>query len=452
VFFDDPDYQNVQVSPNGEHISYLMPLHGVRNLWVAAIADPQAGEPITRATDRDIGPYYRWAHTNQHLIYFQDHEGDENWRASSVSLKDGKSVLLTPERGVKSFLQEIDPRFPEQALLRHNQRDKRYFDLFRINLISGDSELIFENHEYVWLITDSHFRLRLGGRYTPSGDLEVLERTEDGDWVPFMTVPISDLDGTRLLDFSDDGQTLHLLDTRQRDKAALVAIDMKTQARRILADDPAADIDDVVFSADRRPLMARAVKDRSRWHLIDPDAAKILPLLTTYAPGDLAFPSVPLGDKKASAYFERDKTSGEYVLLDRDDSVVRPLYVQRKSLAGVPLRPMEPVVIRARDGLELNGYLTQPSDLADAGKPPLVLVIHGGPYWRDYWGFNPDHQWLANRGYVVLSVNYRGSTGFGKALSRRPIMNGAVACMTISSTRSIGRSARALPTQTVSAF
>jgi len=113
---------------------------------------------------------------------------------------------------------------------------------------------------------------------------------------------------------------------------------------------------------------------------------------------------------------------------------------------------MEPVVIRARDGLELNGYLTQPSDLADAGKPPLVLVIHGGPYWRDYWGFNPDHQWLANRGYVVLSVNYRGSTGFGKALSRRPIMNGAVACMTISSTRSIGRSARALPTQTVSAF
>jgi dipeptidyl aminopeptidase/acylaminoacyl peptidase len=161
--------------------------------------------------------------------------------------------------------------------------------------------------------------------------------------------------------------------------------------------------------------MARAVKDRSRWHLIDPDAAKILPLLTTYAPGDLAFPSVPLGDKKASAYFERDKTSGEYVLLDRDDSVVRPLYVQRKSLAGVPLRPMEPVVIRARDGLELNGYLTQPSDLADAGKPPLVLVIHGGPYWRDYWGFNPDHQWLANRGYVVLSVNYRGSTGFGEA-------------------------------------
>ena len=414
VFFDDPDYQNVQVSPDGEHISYLMPLHGVRNLWVAPISDPKAGKPITGATDRDIGFYYRWAHTNQHLIYFQDHQGDENWRASSVSLKDQNSVLLTPERGVKSFLQEIDARFSEQVLLRHNQRDKRYFDLFRINLLSGDSELVFENHEYVWLITDSLFRLRLGGRYTSSGDLEVLERNEHGDWVPFMTVPIADLDGTRLLDFSDDGETLHLLDTRGRDKAALVAIDMKTRAQRILADDPAADIDEVVFSADRRPLMTRAIKDRSRWHPIDPDAEKILPLLTSYGLGDLGFAHVPLGNKKASAYFERDTKSGEYVLLDRDAGVVRPLYVQRKSLAGVPLRPMESVVIRARDGLELNGYLTRPDDLADAGRPPLVLLIHGGPYWRDYWGFKPDHQFLANRGYVVLSVNYRGSTGLGK--------------------------------------
>jgi dipeptidyl aminopeptidase/acylaminoacyl peptidase len=414
VYFDNPDYQNVQISPDGEHLAYLAPLAGVRNLWLAPLGDPQSGRPLTHATDRDIGWYYRWAYTNRHLIFFRDHDGDENWRASSVDADSGATVPLTPESGVKSFLQELDPRFPEEVLLRHNERDKRFLDLFRINLVSGKGELVYENREYVWLVTDSHFRLRLGGRYAASGDLEVFERRDDGDWAPFMTVPIGDLDGTEFLDFSDDGDMLHLLDTRGRDKAALVAIDMQTRENKVLAEDDTADIDRVVFSSDRRPLMARAVKDRARWHAVDPGAAKDLARIAAYGPGDPNFGS-PLSDRKAIAYFERDNASGEFVLLDREVGTVRPLYVQRKSLAGIALRPLEPVAIRARDGLMLNGYLTRPADPASSGKPPLVLLIHGGPYWRDSWGFNPTHQWLADRGYAVLSVNYRGSTGFGKA-------------------------------------
>jgi dipeptidyl aminopeptidase/acylaminoacyl peptidase len=413
VFFDNPDYRSVYISPDGEHIAYLAPLGGVSNLWVAPAADPQSGRPLTHAGNRNLGGNFRWAHTNRHIVFFQEHEGDENWRASSVDIGDGAIRLLTPERGVKSFIQESDRKFPQEMLIRHNQRDKRFFDLFRVDIVTGRSELLYENRDYVFLITDSDFRLRLGGRFANDGSAEVFERREDDEWAPFITVPIGDLDGTRLLDFSADGKTLYMLDTRDRDKAALVAIDMATREKQVLAEDDEADIARVSFSH-RRPLAAAAIKDRMRWHAIDPAAAKDLALLAGYRPGDIEFTGRSYGNRKVTVYFERDDASGEYVLLDREAGAVRPLYVQRKSLNGISLRPLEPVVITARDGLLLNGYLTRPA--AAAGNPlPLVLAIHGGPYERDTWGFSPTHQWLANRGYAVLSVNYRGSTGFGKA-------------------------------------
>jgi dipeptidyl aminopeptidase/acylaminoacyl peptidase len=413
IYFENPDYQNVQISPDGANLAYLAPRDGVRNLWIAPLADPQSGRPLTNATDRDIGRYYRWAYTNRHIVFFQDHDGDENWRASSVDVDTGETVLLTPERGIKSFLQELDPRFPDEVLLRHNERDKRFFDLYRINLITGKRDRIYENHDYVGLITDSHFRLRLGIRFAADGSAEVFERTTDGNWVPFTSVPIGDLDGTKFLDFSDDGNTLYLLDSRGRDKAVFLSVDMTTRRAKVLAEDLEADIESVVF-CDRVPLAARSIKERARWHPVNPETAKDLAVLAAYGTGDIEFVSRTRANRKATAYFERDTASGEYVLLDREAGVVQPLYVQRKSLAGVRLRPFEPVVIPARDGLALNGYLTRPIDAA--GSPsPLVLLVHGGPYWRDQWGFNSDHQWLANRGYAVLSVNYRGSTGFGKA-------------------------------------
>jgi dipeptidyl aminopeptidase/acylaminoacyl peptidase len=315
---------------------------------------------------------------------------------------------------VRSFIQESDRKFPEEMLIRHNQRDKRFFDLFRVDVANGKSELLYENRDNVFLITDSAFRLRLGGRFAKNGSSEVFERRDDGEWVPFTTVPIGDLDGTRQLDFSVDGKTLYMLDTRDRDKAALVAVDMATREKRMLAEDGEADIVRVSFSH-RQPLAVAAIKDRTRWNAIGPAAEKDLALLGAYGPGDVEFTGRSYGNRKVTVYFERDDASGEYVLLDREAGVVRPPYLQRKSLAGVALQRLDPVVIMARDGLALNGYLTLPTAASAPDGLPMVLLIHGGPYARDYWGFNPTHQWLANRGYAVLSVNYRGSTGFGKA-------------------------------------
>jgi dipeptidyl aminopeptidase/acylaminoacyl peptidase len=415
IFFDNPDYSRVSVSPDGEHLAYLAPLDGVSNLWVAPVADPTAGQPMTRATDRNLGAYFQWAYTSRHLVFFQDRAGDDNWRTSSVDITNGSIVPLTPPQGVKSFLQGRDYRFPQEMLVRHNARDKRYFDLFRVNLVTGASELKFENNDYADLATDGDFRLRLGTRLTADGTSEYFELHADGSSAPFMQVPIGDVDATRLLEFSADGNTLYMIDSRGRDKAALFALDMTTRATVLLADDDDADIAEVSFDDHRRPIAARSIGDRGRWHVIDESAARDLADLAQHGLGDVEIIDRSFDDRLVSVFYERDTESGEFALLDRQTHQVQSLFRQRKALANVALRKMEPVVIAARDGLRIHCYLTLPETTPGAGKPPLVLFIHGGPYSRDLWGFSSPHQWLANRGYAVLSVNYRGSTGFGKA-------------------------------------
>ena len=414
VFFDNPDYLNVQLSPDGQHLAYVAPVDGVNNLWLAPVADPAAGRPLTKVTDRNIATYYRWAFTNRHLVFFRERDGDENFRAASVDIESGAVVPLSPEQGVKSFMQEVSNKFPDEVLLRHNARDKSYFDLFKVNVVTGASELIYENHDYITLVTDSSLQLRLASRLNKEGTSEVLERRADGSWTPFMQVPIGDSDTTLLIDFSADGKTLFLIDSRGRDKAAFFALDMATRQTTLLAEDDEADIVRVYFDDDRRPLAAQANTDRTRWHVIDPNLTRDLTDIRRHGPGDVSFVSGNADRRLVTVFYERDTESAEYALLDRDKREVKKLFTQRKSLAGVALRSMRPVTIAARDGLRLNCYLTTPSE-ADAGPVPLVLVIHGGPYLRDTWGFNSVHQWLASRGYAVLSVNYRGSTGFGKA-------------------------------------
>jgi dipeptidyl aminopeptidase/acylaminoacyl peptidase len=416
VFFDNPDYINVRVSPDGQNLAWVAPIDRVNNLWIAPIADPGASRPVTRITGRSLDSFFRWGHTNRHLIFFRDRDGDENWRAFSVDIKTDAIVPLTPEQGVKSFVQEISHKFPEEVLFRHNQRDKRYFDLFRVNIVTGASELQFENPDFTGLITDSSYRLRLGSRLNAAGTTEVFERQADETWKSFTEIPIGDVDLTHLIDFSADGNTFYLIDSRGRDKAALFALDMTTRNATLLAADDEADIVQVAIDdLSRRPIAAKSVRDRARWTAVDDGAKQDLADLARHGPGDIGILSESLDRRTVGLFYERDSESGEFALLDRKTHEVRKLFIQRKALADVALRKMQPAIIPARDGLRLNGYLTLPAPDTGNGGMPLVLLIHGGPYARDVWGFNSTHQWLANRGYAVLSVNYRGSTGFGKA-------------------------------------
>ena len=414
TFFGDPDVAWAQLSFDGASVAYVAPVDGVRNLWVAPVGDLGAARPLTRVTDRPISSFFQWAYTNRHVVFFQERDGDENWRASSVDLRDGTVVPLTPPRGVRAWVHEVSQRFPREMLFTHNARDKQFFDLYRIDVVSGASERVFENDRFAWIATDSAFRLRLGARVLKDGSMELLERRSDGAWALFTTISRSAIDATHILDFSDDGQTLYLFDARERDKAALVAIDMASRRVRVLAQDPDADVSRVLLHRiTRRPLAGGAMVDRRRWHAVDPSFAADLRTIRSSTRGDLELTALSADARRVMVLVQHDAASPEWMLYDRSTRRISPLFKARRQLDRLPLRPLEPVSFPALDGLKIPGYLTLPT--AGARNVPMVLVIHGGPYARDEWGFNPTHQWLANRGYAVLSINYRGSTGFGKA-------------------------------------
>jgi dipeptidyl aminopeptidase/acylaminoacyl peptidase len=415
VLFGDPERSVVRVSPDGRRIAFLAAIDGVLNVWVGPIDDPGAARPVTRVADRNIGPWLVWLHNNRHVVYFREVGGDENWQTHRVDVETGASIALAPGPGVKSYVHSKSYHFPDELLIAHNERDKRFFDIYRVNAATGQSTLLQANNGFVGFFTDPHFRVRFAVRITADGGWEYLERRGDGDWRSFAKIGMADAMSTQPIEFSDDGKELYWLDSRGRDTAAAVAQDLASGATRALAADAKADMVEILLEpGSYRPIASACVHARTRWHVIDRAYAADFANLSQTCDGDLTYLGLSDDRQQAVAYFDRDAGSGRFFHYDRAAKKGRLLFTSHPALDEVPLVPLEPVVVRARDGLDLVCYLSRPRDAAH-GKPlPMVLCVHGGPWARDTWGFDNTHQWLADRGYVALSVNYRGSTGFGK--------------------------------------
>ncbi|HVS39567.1 MAG TPA: S9 family peptidase, partial [Gemmataceae bacterium] len=246
---------------------------------------------------------------------------------------------------------------------------------------------------------------------------------KDG-WAEFIKIPFEDSTTTNILGFSKAGDAVYMLDSRGRDTGALTALDLKTGKETVLAEDPKADAGGVLMHPTEHTMQAVSFTyDRTRWDFKDPAVAadfEELKKLTKDADADLAVVGRTLDDKTWVVAAVHDDGPVRFYLYDRGAKKARFLFTDRKALEGLALRKMTPHVIKSRDGFDLVSYLTLPaaSEPDSTGKPtrpaPMVLLVHGGPWGRDGWGLNPYHQWLANRGYAVLSVNFRGSTGFGK--------------------------------------
>jgi dipeptidyl aminopeptidase/acylaminoacyl peptidase len=414
--FADPARSVVRISPDGRRVAYLAPVDGVLNLWVGAIDDIANARALTRATDRSLGQWLLWLHDNRHIVFFREQGGDENWQAHRVDVATGDILALTPAPGVRSFIHQTSHHFPHELLIAHNGRDKRFFEIYRVNVVTGASVLVQPNDRFVGFFTDPQFQVRFAVRHADNGDHEYLQRGAGGEWEPFVRIEAADAMTTKPIEFSDDGRELYWLDSRGRDKAAVVAQDMATGATRVLAEDARADIVEAPLEpTSYRPIAAASMFTRTTWHVIDRDYADDVAYLSKLSDGDLR--SIHLSDDKRHAvvYFERDSAPGRYAYYNRTEKKARVLFSMRPELENAPLVPMEPAVLRTRDGLPLVCYLSRPRDW-QRGKPiPMVLLVHGGPWARDVWALYPTHQWLADRGYAVLSVNYRGSTGFGKA-------------------------------------
>ncbi len=420
VLFGNPERAAARISPDGKFLAWLAPRDGVLNVWVAPVDDLDAARPVTNDQDRGIRSY-RWTYTGDQLLYLQDKGGDENWRIYLVNLDDDSVRDLTPLEGVRAEIEQVSYKHPERILIGLNDRDEQLHDVYELDLRTGERELVQENPGYAGFLIDDNYTVRFGVSLTPDGGQEMVKKTEDG-WEEFLSIGMEDALTTSAIGFDKDGDTLYMLDSRGRDTAAFKTFDIATGESTLIAEDDRADLSDLMMHPTEKTPQAVAFNYlRKRWKILDPAVEADLEELRKVADGEIEVTSRTLDDRMWVVVFVVDDGPVQYYLYNRDTKEARFLFTNRPELEGQPLVNMTPVVIEARDGLKLVSYLTLPpgSDADADGVPtapvPMVLNVHGGPWARDVWGYDPEHQWLANRGYAVLSVNFRGSTGFGKA-------------------------------------
>lgn len=422
VLFGNPQRAGGSISPDGQWLAWLAPKEGVLNVWVAPVAAPDQSRTVTDDRLRGIRGF-AFARDGKHLLYAQDEGGDENFQVFAVELAGGAARALSP-RGSRAGITGLSDKRSNEVLLSVNDRDPRYFDLVRVDLASGKSTRVLENKEFAEVVTDADFRPRYASRQRADGGDDWFLR-EGESWQPWSTVPQEDALTTAIAGISTDGRTLYLQDSRGRDTGALYAIDTRTGARRPLHEDVRADVGDVLVHPVTGIVQAASSNYlRRRWVAIDAAIAPdLLRLETLAAGGEFAVTARTRDDNTWVVSVTRSDASGKTYLYDRASGTARLWYDSRPALAGLPLAPMHTLEIGTRDGLVMPSYLSLPkgTDADGDGKPeqalPMVLLVHGGPWARDDYGLNGTHQWLANRGYAVLSVNFRGSTGFGKSFT-----------------------------------
>lgn len=420
VLFGNPERAAVRISPDGEHIAWLAPKNGVLNVWVAPVGQLDAAKAVTDDTKRGIRQY-QWAYDDKHLLFLQDVGGDENWHVYKVELSTLKTTDLTPLDGARAQLNGLSDKKPGVALVSHNARNKQLFDLYEIELATGESKRLFQNDAgYIGYVTDRQLAPRFAQRFQPDGSMawfEFAEGTPKAD--PWLVVPQSDSMTTGVAGFDASGEVLYLLDSRERDTGAFYTVDLKSGEKTLVGEDPRADVSDVLAHPVSGAVQAWSSNyTRVQWRFTDPAVKADFEVLAGVARGEIEVTSRTLDDKTWTVAFIGDDGPVKYYLYDRTAKKATFLFVNRPALSKETLARMYPVVIDARDGLKLVSYYTLPPEADAEGKAkaplPLVLMVHGGPWARDEWGYDPYHQWLADRGYAVLSVNFRGSTGFGK--------------------------------------
>jgi dipeptidyl aminopeptidase/acylaminoacyl peptidase len=413
--FGNPTKAGAQISPDGLYLSWLAPVAGVLNVWVCpAVEAPEGARSVTDDRKRGIRSY-GWTYDGTHLLYAQDADGDENFHVYAVNPVTRVTRDLTPFPGVRAGIGGTSRIRRDQVLVSMNRRDPKYFDCYALRLGTGELSLLAENTQgYAGFLADEQYRVRFATKLGPDGVLHLLRRGKDGGWQEWMRWDAEDARTSGSSGLNRAATALFLRDSRGRDTSALTRVNLETGEACVLAADPRADIGSTLPDAETGEPLAYAVTvERTEYAAIDPRIQADLDFFAAQGIGDWSVLSRTEDDRTWIMGAASDTVPASAYRYDREARTLTKLYDARPELAEANLVHMRPVTLRSRDGLALVSYLTRPAD-AD-GPGPMVLLVHGGPWARAGFGFNPYHQWLANRGYAVLSVNFRGSTGFGKS-------------------------------------
>jgi dipeptidyl aminopeptidase/acylaminoacyl peptidase len=349
------------------------------------------------------------------LLYVQDIGGDENWHIWSVDLESRIIRDITAFQGAQAGLISVDHHHPNTILATINARNPQLHDVYQIDLRTGAAEMIQENPgDIVGWVPDSTQRIRAGHAALPDGGFELRVRESgEGEFKPL--VRWSPEDEGQPYGFTPDDKSLYLGNSVGSNTIELRQLDIATGKETVLASNPEVDLSDATAHPTKHHIQAVGFnKHRLEWQALDPDIAGDLEFLQRQGLGEFHISSRTLDDSQWVVLFIRDAAPAAYYIYNRAAKSLEFLFTTRPNLENFTLAEMRPVEIATRDGLMLNSYLTLPPNV-DAKSLPMVLNVHGGPWARDTWGYDAEAQWLANRGYACLQVNFRGSTGFGKA-------------------------------------
>ncbi len=419
--FGNPQRAGAALSPDGKWIGWRAPLNGVMNVFVAPANNMEDAKPITSSKDRPIRNF-SWSGDSSMIMYIQDKGGDENFLLYGVDVATGKERNYTPFDKTRVILVGASYKDKDKLLIGLNNRNPQYHDVHLLDLKTGATTEIMRNDSYSGFIADDTLTLRMAQRSNAQGGSDYFNIVGGKvDEKPFASTGLEDSLTTAPAGFTHDGSLLYWIDSRDRNTAALYAQDMATGKRALVAENAKADIGGTLRDPKTGVVEAYSANYlRNEWTILDEDIKADWKFLSEQLKGDFGLQSRTDADDTWLVWNDPLVAPSTVYQFDRKSKKLTQLYVGRPELVGAPLVPMYPVEIKSRDGLNLVSYLTLPKS-ADANadgkadKPvPMVLMVHGGPWARDGFGFNGAHQWLANRGYAVLSVNFRGSTGFGK--------------------------------------
>lgn len=417
-FFKNPEAASFQISPDGKKIAYLKPWQRRMNIFVSN-TDGSEERQITAVSDRDIAGF-AWKGSDR-IIFMRDTNGDENVHPWLVEATGGEARDLTPYEGVLAHVLDILREDPNHILISIYQYDPASFDVYRCNLATGELQMAAENPDNVtvWM-TDHSGKVRIAVRIKGL-NRTVLYRREEG--MPFEEMVTTDFNDTfQPLAFTFDNRRLYVLSNhaesagKKCDKTGIHIYDPET--RRYIDEvfsHPEVDVDDILVSSSRRLLTGVVyTTDRQQFHFLDTWRETLQRTLEKRLPGyDVTIVNMDDAERKGVCIAHSDRVEGKYYLFDHDSKEPRLLADSSPWLKEENMAATRAITFQSRDDLTIHGYLTLPAGLPTKNLP-LVVVPHGGPQSRDVWGFNPESQFIANRGAAVLRVNFRGSTGYGR--------------------------------------
>ncbi|MEX2620730.1 MAG: alpha/beta fold hydrolase [Egibacteraceae bacterium] len=413
VLFATPERTDLAVSPDGRRLAWIAPHEGTPNIWLGD-ADLGGARPATAEQGRGIRVVV-WAYDNHHLLYMDDGPGGVR-RLHVVDPETGEDRNLTPVEGVDTFTVGGHPRHPEDLLFTANLEDRRRYDVHRVHVPSGRLDKVVENPGFDRFYCDADLQVRAALASAPDGARRVLVRDRaDGDWRVLVEAPADDALSTLPVGFTTDGRVLWVLTSLGADTRRLLRYDLATGEPTVVAADPEHDLGQVRLHPDTGEAQWVTVR-RARVHHepLDDAVAGDLAYLAEAHHGDFSVTGRDHADRVWEVTYTPDDGPVSFHRYERAGRHLTWLFDDRPGLRGLPLARTAAFQVTARDGLGLHGYLTGPPAVR-ARDLPAVLLVHGGPWERDTWGYDPQVQWLANRGYLVVQVNYRGSAGYGKA-------------------------------------